>query len=378
MKRLIAVALVSVFTSCLHAQVVDTTVCDVLKNPESFNGKIVRIKGKVAAGFDQFVIKGDSCGQSLNSIWLDYPEGTKGNAGPTAILQLQPAHNFAGTVAPLTRTPVALEKNKDFKQFDSLLAAPYKGSGICLGCTRNQVNATLVGRLDGAKAELRRDDAGKIVDISGFGNMNAYGARLVLQSVTDVSSQEIDYSKTSAITKGEPPIEAGGDQVAAAHQAALAFGLGTPAGDSIERSASAFGKQGEDNGVVIGFGIGNEASVNEGARSEKDSPDGVEYRTTFDMARLKSNALAIALVFTGTQIADIRDPKHADTGMDIWGRETHAWQTATMCAIARGQKTLTLPGGYLVWNGAWTPEERAQSADDAFKGFIANEELMVR
>ena len=63
MKRLFASISVFAFSCCLHAQAVDTTVCDILKAPQSFNGKIVRIKGTVEAGFDQFVVKGAGCGQ---------------------------------------------------------------------------------------------------------------------------------------------------------------------------------------------------------------------------------------------------------------------------------------------------------------------------
>ena len=75
---------------------------------------------------------------------------------------------------------------------------------MCLGCTRYEVTATLVGRLDAvADATLKRDAAGKIVGFGGFGNMNAYPARLVLQSVSDVTPKEIDYSKTDAASKAE-------------------------------------------------------------------------------------------------------------------------------------------------------------------------------
>jgi len=36
-----------------------------------------------------------------------------------------------------TRTPVTLDKSKDFKQFDSLLSQPHqKGLDMCLGCAR--------------------------------------------------------------------------------------------------------------------------------------------------------------------------------------------------------------------------------------------------
>ena len=163
MKRALTFVFVLGFSCCLHAQAVDTTVCEILDNPQSFNGKIVRVKGTVAATFDQFVVKGADCGINVNkNIWLSYPEGSKAKAGPAVQVHLQPAHNFAGEVPAVQRTPVELDKNsKEFKQFDSLLATPFKKGGMCLGCNRYEVTATLVGRLDAVKdAKLTRDNAG--------------------------------------------------------------------------------------------------------------------------------------------------------------------------------------------------------------------------
>src|SRR5271155_4528949 len=91
-------------TSCLmispslSAQIIDSTVCDILANPQSFDGKIVRIKGVVIAGFEEFAIKGSGCNQMVNAIWLAYPEGTKGKAAPVAFLRLQLGKNHPASV----------------------------------------------------------------------------------------------------------------------------------------------------------------------------------------------------------------------------------------------------------------------------------------
>jgi hypothetical protein len=109
MKRLLHIALFCTFAISLHAQTVDTTVCDILKDPQSFNGKIVRIKETVSSGFDEFIIKPEDCKYHVDSIWLSFPEGTKAKSGPSAMLQLQPARNFNGTVTPVDRAPVTLD-----------------------------------------------------------------------------------------------------------------------------------------------------------------------------------------------------------------------------------------------------------------------------
>jgi hypothetical protein len=370
MKRITGFIFVFAFSCCLHAQAVDTTVCAILQNPQSFNGKIVRIKGTVAAGFDQFVVRGVGCGQQVNDIWLSYPEGIKAKAGPVTIVQLQPARNFAGTVAAVERTPVQLDKNnKDFKQFDSLLSTPFKGDGACPGCGRYTVTATLVGRLDGVAAGLLRDKAGKIVEISGFGNLNAYSARLVLQSISDVTPQEIDYSKSSAATKGESvPENDVTDPVGATHKVAKVFGAGNALGARLERAAAVFDKPVEKGGVALKFGAANQASAKDEGKGETDSPDGLLFSCKLDRGRLRGSASIIATAYAGTLVADIRDPQSAGGITGTYDLEYYAWQTAALGAI----------GDHLNWNKAWPSAVQDQSLDDGIKGFLGTEELLSR
>ena len=299
MKRLLSIALFCTFAISVHAQAVDATVCDILEKPQSFNGKIVRIKGTVSSGFDEFVIKAEDCKHHIDSIWLSYPEGTKAKSGPAALLQLQPARNFTEPLHRLIARPVTLDKSKDFKQFDSMLATAYKGGGVCLGCTKYEVSATLTGRLDFAAPALQRDASGKIIAISGFGNLNAWPTRLVLQSVSDIALHEIDYSKITAITKSEANIDAAGDPKAAVHGFAKVFGAGNALGDQVEHAAAAFGKEGEDNGVNVGFSGMNEASPRSEQKGDHASPDGVLYNCTFDSSKLKGNAMAFATCTRG-------------------------------------------------------------------------------
>lgn len=360
-----------VLVSPLLAQAVDTTVCDVLANPASFDGKIVRIKGTVVAGFDEFAIRGSGCNQPVNAIWLAYPEGTKAKAGAAAVVQLQLAKNNPSAATSPARAAVTLDKNKDFKQFDGKLATPGWPGGICLGCSRFVVSATLVGRLDGSTSTgIVRDKIGKIVGLEGFGNLNRYAARLVLQSVSDVAPQEIPYPKISSSPTGPGSEDPGGDPVAAAHRAAKAFGPNSPAGDRIDRAASAFGAPGTSNGVVLAFGSTNEIPKGEGSKGQHDSPDGLLYLCTFDMDRLKGNALAAAIVHIGTHVADARDSQVAPD-INLYTLEHGAWQAAVLAAVALGQKTMTLPGGYLGWDNEWSAADRGKKADEAISKFLS-------
>lgn len=373
MKRLLAIAILCAVPGCTFAQAVDATVCEILKAPKTFNGKIVRIKGTVEAGFDQFVIKGVDCGQKVNEIWLSYPEGTKAKSGPAAMLELQPAKNFAGTVAPVDRTPVQLDKNKDFKQFDSALATPFKGSGMCLGCGRYNVSATLVGRLDGVVPELKRDTSGKIIGISGFGNLNAYSARLVLQSVSDIQQQEIDYSKAPPLPKSDAALDSEAGAVLS-HE----FGpTSIPLADQPKRAIAAFGKPGEDNGVDVG-GLLNEASAKDEAKSTNSSPDGVLFKCSFNFDRLKGDPLARAMAHLGEHIADLRNPGNGLESVGLYQLEYRAWITTMMNAIYSGQKSLLIPGGYTIWNSTWPTPSLNRNTNEALTGFLSNQELLAK
>jgi hypothetical protein len=232
--------------------------------------------------------------------------------------------------------------------------------------------------LDGAKAGITRNDAGKIVGISGFGNLNAYGARLVIQSVSEITPHEIDYSKTNAITKGDAFQESGGDPVAAARHAALAFGPNSAPGAKIARAADAWGKEGDHNGVEVTSGGQNEESSKAEGKSTQDSPDGVLFNCAFDPSRNKGDSLSRAMVHLGELIADLRNPASGQENASVYDLESFAWVTTALNAVASGQKTLTLPGGYLLWNAGWAPADRDKNLNDAVNGFLGTEELISR
>ena len=375
----------------LHAQAaapVDVNVCDVVKSPAKYDGQMVRIKGTVVAGFDEFVIKDatdPNCGFQVNGIWLSYPQGSKAKSGPVAIVTAQPAHNFAGTLKTATRAAVTLDKSKDFKQFDSLLAQPHqKGADMCLGCARYEVTATLVGRLDTvADATIKRDASGKIVGFGGFGNLNAYPARLVLESVSDVTPKEVDYSKTDAITKGDsvltPTPGSGGagfdDPFAAAVRMASHMNAGA-LGDDAQKAVAAFPTGKQQNGVSVVFAEGNEVTPD--GPGAKDSPDGVLFNCFLNRDRLPGPSTVVALFHVGQHVNDLRSPKPDDADAPLIVLENNDWVVTSLPVIIGGQKFMTLPGGYLFWNAAWSADERQDKMEAALKDYLSNEALLSR
>ena len=387
MKRLLA--LVPVFAlmvcaACVHAQATDTTVCAVLKNPKAFDGKMVRIKGTVVTGLDQFVLSDGDCGKQVSSIWLAYPQGAKVKSGPSAMLELEPAHNFAGTITSAKRDAVTLQKDKAFKQFDSALAQQHHSpSGLCLACPKYEVQATITGRLDGVDDAAVRREKGKIVGLGGFGNANAYTARLVIQSVGDVAPKEIDYSRIDSITKQESgqmqpqqELASYSDPLSTAQK--LAGGLSpSPMTTQIQKDIDLLGKPKEPNGVVVGFGALNEVSPGAEALAAKDSPDGVQYNCMFNHDRLPDRELSMALLHLAQHISDIRDPQPSDDA-SLYIEENNAWAVTATMAVAGGEKYLTLPGGYLMWDASWPDGDKVNNMVSALDDFLSKEALLSK
>jgi hypothetical protein len=392
MRRLLVLALFLGVSTCgLCAQAVDTTVCAVLKNPAAFNGKMVRIKGTVVAGFDQYELVETDCGYPVNGIWISYPAGSKVKSGPMVMVQVEPAHNFAGTVKAEERTPVTLVKDKEFKHFDSLLAQLHTiDQGLCLGCIRYEVQATLVGRLDGVdNAALTRDASGKIVGLGGFGNMNAYPARLVLESVSGVTEKEIDYSKIDAIAKGgaslsySGPPQGGPLELAKETASRLSPSTMTTL---IKGDLDVFGNSIDSNGVDLEYGPLNEVSAADDAPGKQDAPGGVILLCHFSQNRIEDalsidrvrmeDALALGYVHLGQDVNDLRNPPPGGTPPPLFLLENNAWAVTASMAMADGEKYFSLPGGYIVWNSKWPAEDRGKNMEDALKDFLTNEEYL--
>ncbi len=307
------------------------------------------------------------------------------------MLVIQPARNFAGKFTPATRAAVTLDKSKDFKQFDSLLAQKHeKGADMCLGCTRYEVTATLVGRLDSvADATLQRDAAGKIVGFGGFGNMNAYPARLVLESVSDVTPKEVDYSKNDEETKeGAAGGGSGADMygapngmdlngaITAAQKTADKLAAGPPK-DAAEKAAAVYGKHGDQaTGVYAANGIANEASPKDEDLGTRDSPDGVLFNCTFNPDRLQGDSLTRAVLHMGEHVSELRNPAPGNETAPPYILESDAWVVTTVSAVVSGQKFLSLPGGYVVWDASWPAADRNDKMANALKDFLLNEAIL--
>jgi hypothetical protein len=184
--------------------------------------------------------------------------------------------------------------------------------------------------------------------VKGFGNLERYPARLVIQSITNVSENDIDYSKPADLGDGD-------------------VGLGLTA-DDLKRAAAAYGAPGEDNGVDLEFSEANSLRPDDGANGGGNSPDGLLLIVSFDGDRIKGKAMSEVIAHTGTHIADLRESPMERNLFQLEGR---AWGVTVLSAIVNKEKTLTLSGGYVAWNSKWTAAEQQKQLPGSLSGYLS-------
>jgi hypothetical protein len=355
-----------IFCGVAGAQTVDATVCEVVGHPGNFDGKTVRLTGTVQVGVDSFLMRGESCSDAL---WLSYPAGTKAKSGPATVVTLQLASDATGTAGP-ARPAVTLTQNADFANFDKLLSEKVKTPGLCLACVKNNVKATLVGRIDGtANPGLTRDAGGKITSLDGFGNMNQYGARLVIESVSGVTAEPIDFSKAPKVDGDN---QGGTDKkyLGLAETAEKAYPAGSPVIGQIQAALDAYGKPGVDNGVTVAFGGTANVPEGEGTKGAKSAPEGLLITARFDPDKLKGLAMSLAAARDGAEANDLLAP--TIKSLDVM--ENDGWQTVLLVTIGSRQKSLTVPGGAVLWSESWPAAERTTQAESALKRYVVDHE----
>jgi len=92
---------------------------------------------------------------------------------------------------------------------------------------------------------------------------------------------------------------------------------------------------------------------------------------------MEGDAETRALVFA-EKICQPAHPLQEAAGAGIFDLETRAWVTTVLDSFASKQKTLPLPGGYLVMNSAWPPTDINQNVGDAIDSFSQMRELLHR
>lgn len=172
-----------------HQKRIDTTICEILKDPSAFNNTIVRVRGHFSGNFEYSVLSGNGCS---GSIWFAY----SGDGGPPSLVAYVAGGALPGAVDSEGRrilpVPVKLVEDKRFRRFEQLVKAGAVADARPQGddptkFVFHQVTATFVGRIDAVSPDihafhLKRKDADR-ADFLGFGQMGLFDAQFVLQSV---------------------------------------------------------------------------------------------------------------------------------------------------------------------------------------------------
>ncbi len=196
-SRLRHVVFVLLLAAPCAAQVVETTVCEILANPAAFEGKTVRLRGHVMLQLEDFSITEMCPGKSeAGAIWLEY-----GYPEPSPTPYCCPG-GWDEKGKPIFSTPrVTLVRDRNFEQLKRYLSARRDGKDnygddcdryrpAAAECRKYEVTATLTGRLFGV---IPPDQFA-----GGFGHFGMFPAKLVIRRVEDVSATEIKNGRKPA------------------------------------------------------------------------------------------------------------------------------------------------------------------------------------
>ena len=331
-----------------------------------FNGKTVRISGTVQTGLDDFVLRAPGCtGTPLSSpqaIWVDYPRGSHGKAGPAMRIALA-----VSGAAPPSAAAAVLDRGHEFERFDAALSGPLPSRGICLGCAKSAVTATLTGRIDAVPVARMVRAGARYSSAAGFGTLNRYRTRLVLESVSNVVEQDNDFKAASAELDVVRHTLAG-DPFKIANRLPEAFLNGTAAYGQVRRAAVVYGTPGgEPTGITLSYGAGNEDTTADDLAAAASAPGGLLIHVTLDRARLPMDALTYAAFYAGSIAADLREPGEPLGHLAL---EQHALETVLLAAIAAHAKNVVLPAGAVLWNDEWPAADRQRLQDIAITRFL--------
>jgi hypothetical protein len=156
----------------------NVSVCDIARQPERFNGKLVTVRSRIDIAFEEFQLSGRACeSPKIDGVWLEYGKGRK----------RQPTTWCCGDMVP--RDGLSVLQNADFRTFHRYLTTQSRRSGCYEGqCYLYSVTATITGRVDAAPLETCPNGKG-LCCIGGFGHLGVSCARLVIQRVSGVVAE---------------------------------------------------------------------------------------------------------------------------------------------------------------------------------------------
>lgn len=188
---------------------IKTTLCELVKTPEQFNGKLVQFRAEYVSDLQRTSFEDEKCGAVVAVGVSHIFDELKPGVGQYAYTEI--ADEQSDEFKHLDRLPwktieqpitVHLLKNENYLEFRKFVDAKYrwKDGGFCRNCPLYRTTVTATGRFDDFRKEwvAVRTDASAHPYIWGPGGPLM---RFVLQSVSDVAATRIDPSVYSELKR---------------------------------------------------------------------------------------------------------------------------------------------------------------------------------
>jgi hypothetical protein len=188
-----------VFGQSALEEPIKTTLCEIVKAPEQFNGKTIQVRAEYVSKFQWTGLKDESCFASI-PLGAHHPlDGLMPEQGEYAFTIATDDNDHPERLdwKPIERLPVVdLKKNDDYRKLRkyAVLKFRWPDGGACRDCPLYRIVLTAIGRFDYFPTQtvsVRINPATKAFHYSA-GEPNVPLLRLILNSVSNVATTPID------------------------------------------------------------------------------------------------------------------------------------------------------------------------------------------
>jgi hypothetical protein len=176
------------------------TACELLGDPEGYDRRIVTVRGRIRAGFQDSLLVDADCGAE-SRVWLEWADDLPDESwGEYAVVSSgQEWVDFlAGQRTDYAWRPwrprpaVELSRDASFDELNRFLSARSPQILFRAGRSFYDVQATITGRFDHLPGTIiLRNAAGERGLQVGFGSMNRWMDRIVVVAVADVRATRV-------------------------------------------------------------------------------------------------------------------------------------------------------------------------------------------
>src|ERR1700690_1851376 len=193
------VVLLPVVAACVFGQSsppleapADVSACDLIRSPQTYQGKLVRVRGRVYSSFEDFSLANPGCVDIVDaprakffSIWLSYG----GDADDSVTYCCGRHERTNGSELEIEGHRLSLLKDSAYQEFRDRLQAERlsrpDGTPCSDECELYRVTATLTGTF------FARGTGPQAMAGPGFGHLGCCNL-LVIQQISDVSAERTD------------------------------------------------------------------------------------------------------------------------------------------------------------------------------------------